>query len=351
MTSGTDCPSPRWPLYYVAAAYALLAIILTYPLILAPASTLPAGSMDVWSNYWTFWWWKYCLWGLRENPFRCNLLYFPYGTDAIFHTHSFFNMFFSAPINLLLGEAAAYNFCILFAIASSGFFAFLLARELTGDNQAAFLAGLIYAAHPQRLEFSMEQLNILSSQFVPLTLLYFRRASRDGRVVSILGFGASYALNGLADWHNALQLTLLLMCAVTYYLAVPPRPVWLLLRDWMIAGAMATLILSPVLFPMILEMARGEIYFQKQQVNKEIDAAFLFFPHFEHPAWGSWFSDRYRYQAMFAAPGLGCYLGWVAAGLAIVGAAKSPRRAWKWIAVFAATLVLALGRAPHVLGY
>jgi hypothetical protein len=57
-------------------------LALTFPLILRFRSSVPGGSVDLWQNYWNFWWWKKALWGLHQSPFTTQYLFHPTGTDA-----------------------------------------------------------------------------------------------------------------------------------------------------------------------------------------------------------------------------------------------------------------------------
>lgn len=326
-----------------AFAYVTLTFAQLLPLSLRFTSHLPPGRIDLWQNLWNFWWWKYCSWGLERNPLHTDMVFYPLGTDVLFHTHSFFNMFISAPVNLALGEAAAYNFSIFFAVASAGFFAYLLIRDLTSNDAAAFLGGLIYAFLPQRMEFITDTLNLLSSQFVPLTLLFFRRSAIDGGLRNVCGLGIAFALNAYCDWHHAVQLTLLLLACAGYFLWTRPRPILDLFLDWALAGTLAAVLLSPILFPMAKQMLSGEGYFQKPQRNKGIDPAFLFLPHFRHPLFG-WISARLYWRSNFEAEvGMGCFLGYSLMGLNLYALYRNKRIARKWWVMFAVTLILALG--------
>ena len=143
-----DRPTPRhWTLdngCVALAVYLFTTLLMTFPLALSWRTALPAGDGDIWQNYWNLWWWKQCLLD-GMNPFHTSYLFFPNGTDLVFQTHSPFNQVLSMPVNLLFGEAAAYNFCVMFGLTVSGFATYLLVREITSDAKAAFLAGLVFA--------------------------------------------------------------------------------------------------------------------------------------------------------------------------------------------------------------
>jgi len=68
----------------------------------------------------------------------------------------------------------SYNLLFLSTFVLSGFGTYLFVRELTGDAQAAFLAGLLFAFAPYRMPQG-PHLQVLSAQWMPLALYGFRR--------------------------------------------------------------------------------------------------------------------------------------------------------------------------------
>lgn len=328
----------------VAFAYLLLTLAMTYPLALNWRAALPAGAGDVWQNYWNFWWWKKCLLeGL--NPYRSDSLFHPFGIDLVFHTHSVFNQVAAMPVNLLFGEAAAYNFSVFVALTLSGFGCWLLVRELTGDARAGFLAGIVFAYFPQHIEQTLEHVNLFSTQFIPLTLFYVVRWTRTQRTIDALALGLCFGLNALCGWHLGLKLALVLA----------PWALWVLwrsrlspaaaIRGLAAAAGAATFLTLPAVLPLLLEIASGADYYSKAPVPRGIDASYLLMPIFTHPVFGSWATPAYLQRA-YQASGFICYLGFVPLGLALIAAVRKRRQAAVWLALFFVTLLLSLGKNP-----
>ena len=328
----------------VACAYLLLTLAMTYPLAFNWRSTLPAGAGDLWQNYWNFWWWKKCLLeGL--NPYHSDYLFHPFGIDLVFHTHSVFNQIAAMPVNLLFGEAAAYNFSVFLALTLSGFGGWLFVRELTGDSQAGFLAGIVFAFFPQHIEQTLEHVNLFSTQFIPLTLFYVLRWTRAQRTIDAVAMGLCFGLNALCSWHLGLKLTLVLA----------PWALWMLwrsrpspaaaVRGLAAAAAAAALLVLPAALPLLVEIGGGSDYYFKDPAPRGIDAAYLLTPAYAHPVFGSRVTPAYLQRA-YQAAGFVCYLGFVPLGLALVAAVKKRRQAAAWIALFWATLLLSLGKNP-----
>jgi len=321
-----------------------LAVMLTWPLVVRLGSAVPAGTIDMWQNYWNFWWWKTSLLEGR-SPYWTPYLFHPTGTPVVFHTHSPFNMIVGLPVTLLFGPGAAYGFCVLLALWLSGFGAYLLARDVTGSSRAAAIAGVVYAFFPQLLERSLEQLNLSTVQFLPLAVWAFLRLARAGGLRRVVALGVFFTLNALADWHLALKLVLLLVPLALIALIRPSRPRGALCRDFAAAAAVAALLTLPFAWPLLRGMASGARY-QKETVERGVDAAFLLRPHFHHPLWGSLTRDAYAERRGYQAVGFVCYLGFAPLILAAVAIVRRPRETRFWALVFAGTLVLALGKHP-----
>ncbi len=317
---------------------------MTFPLALRWSSALPAGSGDLWQNYWNFWWWKQCLLqGL--NPLHSPFLFYPAGADLVFHTHSAFNQVVAMPVNLLFGEAAAYNFCLILALSLSGFGVYLLVRELTGNARAGIIAGLVFAYFPQTMEQTLEHLNLFSMQFIPLALYYLVRWGRSFRSVDALAFGACFGLNALCSWHLGLKLSLVVAPWVAYLAFRDLRRWRAACSHLLMAGVLATLIVLPLLIPMAKLAASGIDYYTKGPVSRGIDASYLLTPTYANPVFASIVEPRYLDRA-YQASGFVSYLGVVPLVLAGVGVWRTKRRALGWLAVLGCGLVLALGAHP-----
>ena len=325
--------------------YLAAALGMTFPLVLHFRSALPAGSGDVWQNYWNFWWWKTALIELHQSPNHSQYLFHPSGADLIFHTHSPFNMIVGMPVNLLWGEAAAYNFCILLGLWMAGWGMYLLVKDLTQDSRAAFLAGVIFAYFPQHLEQTLEHLNLASVQFMPLTLWFFFRTVGGAAKRNVVGLGACFALNALCSWHLGMMLLLLLAFAGVWELARARQPRRELLFRWGVAGILAAVLIAPAALPMISEIASGVDYFHKPPVDRGIDAAYLVVPPYTHPLWGKWTAEAYADRAYHAA-GFMSYLGFVPVALAILGLRRRQSGTSLWGCVGLGGLILALGAHP-----
>ena len=332
-------------LWKVAAAYLLLALLMTFPLALDFTGSLPAGAGDIWQNYWNFWWWKTALLDLGRHPYFSPLIFHPTGAKLIFHTHSPFNMIVGLPLTATLGPTAAYNFCVILALWLSGVGMYLLVKEMTGDARGAFLAGLVFAFFPQLMEQIFEHLNFVAVQFIPLTLFFLLRLFRQGNLTNLLGVAGCFTLTALCSWHLGLKLLLAMAPLGAVAMFSKQRPLRHLIRDLALAGLVAGVLLLPLAAPLVVEMIGGADYYRKPPRNQGVDARFLFVPHYGHSVWGSVASPLYLDQ-LYRSPGFVCYLGFVPIALAVVAAVRRRPGTLYWLGFTAFAVVLALGRHP-----
>ncbi len=332
------------------ALFALLSIVFTLPMALRFKSAVPAGSGDILQNYWNFWWWKTALFDLETSPYHTDYLFYPFGTNLVFYTHSIFNQIVGMPVNLEWGQAAAYNFCALLAIALSGYGAYRLAREITGDPRAAFLAGIVFTFFPQHLEQATEHLNLIAMQFLPWALYCLLRVVRYGGTKAWLGLAVTFTLNALCSWHLGLLLLLAGAAILPFQARRTKRSGAAVARDLAFAAALSTVLLWPAVKPLLAEILAGATYFRKPETPRGIDLLYLFVPQYGHPIWGRWLAGLYLDRA-YEAAGFVTYLGVVPLALAALAWRRKERGVKFWTGFSIGATVFALGAHPWVGGH
>jgi hypothetical protein len=187
-----------------AAVYAVLALMMTWPLAAGLARDVAWDLGDSVLNMWTLAW--------DSEQFRGLL-----GGHSS-HLRHFFdaNIFHPAPLSLAYSEhlvpqavqifpiyvltknpILCYNLLFLSTFVLSGLGMFLLARELTASAAAAFVAGLLFAFAPYRIPQS-SHLQVLSSQWMPFAMYGFRRFVEGGRMRALIGATAAVVVQGLS---------------------------------------------------------------------------------------------------------------------------------------------------------
>jgi len=189
----------RWLDLLVLVGYALLSLAYAWPLIAHFGDRLAGDGFDMYVFQWGNWWITRAL-SQGQSLYQTKMIFYPHGASLYFLSFSWLNTFVWWLLRAIVSNVAAYNFTVWWSWPLAGFGAYLLAREVTGDRRAAFIAGLVYAFYPYHFA-QRNHLNLLSVQWIPFALLFLMRAARRGRVLDGLLAGLSFACAGLSGWH------------------------------------------------------------------------------------------------------------------------------------------------------
>lgn len=194
----------RTPLLHLSVLlfYALLALLLTWPLAAHFTTHLPGDGIDDPSLAWNLWWMKARLVDqLNLDIFHADWMFWPIGINLGFYTLTPLNGLLSVPLQTSLSLVVASNLVLLSSFVLGGFGTFLLVRHLlrreweqeTGnwDAQSPIptpqsllpaVCGVVYAFASSKLFYaSLGQFNIASSQWIPFTVLYVLRTGERRR--------------------------------------------------------------------------------------------------------------------------------------------------------------------------
>ena len=180
--------------------YGILTAIFTYPLV--PNLDRVNGSGDPAVMAWSMAWISHALTTEPATLYAANILHpFP---DALAHTDLLLtSALVAAPFFLLTGNAlVGFNVVLLLTYVLSGYATFLLVRRILSGRsyalQAALFAGGLYAFCPYRLAH-VAQLNTMTTNWLPLILLFMHRYLEDGRRPrDLLLVGLFFSLNALS---------------------------------------------------------------------------------------------------------------------------------------------------------
>ena len=130
-----------------------------------------------------------------------------------------------APLRLLTDNALlVHNLATLAAPVLDALAAYALAWELGRRRTAAFVAGLVYGFAPLRFAADRCQIQMLVAWWLPLVLLFARRAIVRGRVADACLAGVALALQGLSGVYlTAYFLPFLALAHVLWLRRYPPR--------------------------------------------------------------------------------------------------------------------------------
>ena len=336
----------------ILLAYGAVAVGITWPLAARLSTHLLRGSGDTLFHYWNDWWVQRAL-AAGQIPFYTRYLFYPAGVSLIHNNFAWLNIAIGLVLRPLVGGLAAYNLPLLLNLALCGFTAFLLTRDLTGDWRAAFLAGLIYQCWPYRLH-QLGHPNLISTQWIPLFLLFTIRTVRQGRWQDGALAGAFLALTGYTRWQQLIPAAIV---GCVYLVCTLPGQ-WASWRRWMsallLAGSVAALALAP---PATLLMgqqitAPANLVVEQDESLKQTDLLAYLTPSQDHPVLGplaQTVHDRHRASGTGPRP-FTSYIGVAVLALALLGVWKGRRSAIPWAAIALVLISLALGPVLRVGG-
>jgi hypothetical protein len=188
----------------VLLAYVLIAMVMTWPLMRHPGTRLASDLGDPAFNCWILQWTGGQVlaalsgnWHALAEYWNGNIFH-PLPLTITYSEHLTPEMLQSLPIFAATGNAIlTYNLLFLATFVLSGFAMYLLVRDLTGRPLAAFAAGLIYAYVPYRID-QLSHVQVLSSYWMPLALMGFRRFFATRSRLALAGGAASFVLQGLS---------------------------------------------------------------------------------------------------------------------------------------------------------
>jgi hypothetical protein len=347
-------------LLLVLAAYCLLTVVLTWPVVLE-VSSAPAGneSGDRFEYVWALWWTKEALLDLHTSPANLSLLYYPYGADHPLLLSDAFFIVACLPLVLLSGPVVAYNVYFLASFVLTGFATYLLCYSVTHRTWPSFLGGVVFAFLPFRYLHGAEgHVNLLSTFWVPLYVLFLFGLFAKARLRDAVLCGVLLALSCLSTPLVAAHAVIPITILFVLYQCVSKGRRLLDLQLWKGIGLVTVIALAlmmPFYYPMLSPMISKQSTYIERTSALGYSADLLSFV------------VPFRYQLLAGTirplqdlvtrliPGHleiedVAYLGLVPLLLACIGVWKRRSRAGFWVAAALVTAVLALGPLLRVGG-
>ncbi len=207
--------APAPGLVLAGGAYALVTVLLAWPLVRDIAGVLPSDLGDPVLNTWILWHNATTL--PFTNQWWSPPVFHPSPNVLAYSEHLFGLSLLSTPVYWLTGSPiVAYNVTFLLTFLLSGLATYLLVFELTSRRDAAWLAGLAFAFAPYRMD-QLAHLQVLASYWMPLGLFALHRYYRRGEGRWLLLFGGSGLMNGLSNGYYLLFYPLLILPWVLWF--------------------------------------------------------------------------------------------------------------------------------------
>jgi len=330
--------------WIAAAGYLVVALVLVWPLPLYLSTHFmgdPFG--DPLLNAWILGWdadrLRHGLHGLWQAP-----LFYPAPDTLAWSEHLLGIAVLTAPVYWLTGNIVlTYNVAVIGSVVLAGMGLYLLARELTGRRDAAWIAGLTFACLPYRVAQG-SHLQVLYAGWMPLALLGLHRYFRTGSKLALTGFVAAYVLTSLSNGYYLFFLAVPVVIIAGWHLArrAYRRDHAMRTAGLLAAAALAIgVALAPVLIAYLrVREAQGFSRTREEMVHYSATPG----------AYGSIASSLRFWNTWLpvGAPEAELFPGVTLALLAAVGVATGWRRenVRLYVAIAAAAFVLTLGPRP-----
>jgi hypothetical protein len=205
----------------VVSAFACLSLVATFSLILHLGRALPGDLGDPLFTSWLLGWdadrLRHGLHGFWDAP-----ILFPSRNTIAFSEHMLGIAILVAPVIWLTGNPIlGYNIAFLLTSVIAGSGMYLLARELTGRRDAAFLAGLAFAFAPMRA-LHISHLQVLAWGWMPVALWGLHRYFARRSTVALAVFVAAFTMQALSNGYFLYFLAMAVAFVVVYELVSHP---------------------------------------------------------------------------------------------------------------------------------
>jgi hypothetical protein len=228
-------------------AFALLAVVHTWPLATNPAHLSRNDNSDALLNAWAIAWVAHQLPRDPAHLFDANIFY-PERLTLGYSEAMIVQGVLAMPILALGGSPVlAFNLVLMAGMALTGWAFCLLVSRWTGSWAAGYVAGSL-AAFNSHVLVRLPHLQTQHVEFIPLILFALDRVIAVRQVRDALLLGAAFALQGLTSVYLLVFTTWMLIFATLgrardWLCERPARMVGL----FAIAGIAATLLLAPYL--------------------------------------------------------------------------------------------------------
>lgn len=329
-------------------AYLIISLIWTYPLIAKFSTAMFGLGGDRYIHLWNMWWMKKALLELHTNPFFTDYLMHPAGISLAFHDFSPFNALLSVPLQAFFSLGEMYNLLFLSTFVLGGFGGFLLVRYLTGNNLAAFVAGLIFAFWGGRVYY-VDHLSLASIQWFPYCALYTLKTLRESSYRYPLLAALFLAFNALSCSTYAVFMSLFAGLLVLYFALTESRRFFTIpsFTRLLVLGVIFILLVSPMLYPMLKQMFAGQDYMNSPLLAAESASPnVIFFPNVNHAILGKYVRAWYEKAGHPVQWGLagGSFIGYTVIILCLyTGVKLQNKQTVFWIIAVLSFLLLALG--------
>jgi hypothetical protein len=245
--------------------FGVVSFVLLWPLS-GHLATSTNNEGDALEQVWVMGWGSHALTTDPANLFNGNIFY-PYPNTLAYADHLLAQTFQTLPVFLLTGNLIlGYGLLTYLSFVLSGWATYLLVKEISGSRAGGLFAGMVFAFASYKIGH-LSQLNLLSTQWIPFSLLFlrrmmvrprpgpFRREIGHGWGVAV-GFGIFFVLNSLSSFYYFFFLLPILALYLVIFYAYERRwPGWAFVVQLLAVGIVTGLLILPTFLPYVSVVA------------------------------------------------------------------------------------------------
>ncbi len=234
----------------VFGLFILVAIMFWYPLpFYLRTGELGGLPTDPMYNQYILGWGVHALTHYPWHFFEANMFY-PFHHTLAWGDTLFSLTIFAVFLKPVFGLIGAYNVLLIASTVLSGYFTFLLIKEVTNSRRAGVVGGLIWCLSHFRV-IEQAHIQMLSTQWIPLTLYFAERIRKEKGTRTTFWFTVAAWLMLTTNIYLAIFTVLSFALYVVAMIAMRAVKLKALLRwalGWLVAGALAV----PIYLPSII---------------------------------------------------------------------------------------------------
>ena len=233
----------RRPATLVFLVATLLAIVVTFPVILHFGDDIYGFPGDATGGVTQYWWWGYALVHGR-SIFDNTLEGVPLGSEWSQIPFVVLPLIVFTPLSAAIGAVASYNLLILSGFPLTAWATFLLVRRLGFANLASAFSGLAFAFSPYHIEKAMGHGNQTHMEFIALTFYFLVRWRQEARIRYAALAGVMAGLQLWMDYSLSYVLVFGLLAFFVVSALIPVDGAWTPRWLWrhVPAGAVMTVV-------------------------------------------------------------------------------------------------------------
>ncbi len=229
----------------IVILFLALSCVFTRPLITKGDHATYKDPYDPTFGAWTLAWDIKTLQSHPFNLFNANI-YFPNKYTLAYSDNQLTTAVMAMPVLAVTGNPIqTANLMLIFNFFLAALGAYLLTNHLTHNRVAAFIAGIVFAFGAPRLAH-MGHLQLSTTGWIPLCLLFLHKYGEDGGWKNAALVGLFLVLQTLATWYYGIMLSIAIILFLAVRLIMNPRGYTL---RWTLTLVFALVIAGALIMP------------------------------------------------------------------------------------------------------